>query len=117
MIAITSEVVIFVVIFRMWSYNNVVISINIRSLLKKRQIPYAQAMCFQVKEIIFLRQIIYQIYLCPVNIYFLILSWIAGTVIYWFIPQVFFECLFCALSNWVSNILWNMFQYVFLFIF
>ena len=42
MIVITSEVVIFVVIFRMWSYDSVVISINVRSLLKKRQIPYAQ---------------------------------------------------------------------------
>ena len=74
-------------------------------------------LCFQVKEIIFLRQIKYQICLCPANIYFLILSWLAGAVICWFIPQVFFKCLFCALSNWVSNILWNMFQYVFLLIF
>ena len=39
-------------------------------------------MCFLVKEIIFLRQIKYQIYFCLVKIYFLILSWIAGTVIY-----------------------------------
>ena len=79
--------------------------ITIRSLLKKKQIPYAQTMCFLVKEIIFLRQIKCQIYFCLVKIYFLILSWIAGTVIYWVIPQVFFECLFCALSDWVSNIM------------
>ena len=46
-------------------------------------------LCFQVKEIIFLRQIKYQICLCPANIYFLILSWLAGAVICWFIPQVF----------------------------